>query len=124
MKQTKDEKIIAALLAHPTVRSASKACEISETQIYARLRDPPFKAKYDKARQEMLEEATAAAQSSVMAAIGTMVKVLQNPENAAQVRLNAADMIVRNCLKLTEQNEIVKRLERLEEMEEKLEKHQ
>lgn len=120
MKESKDERILAALLAHPTVRGASKACGISETQIYARLRDPPFKRKYDEARQRMLSEATAAAQSSVMAAIGTMVKVMQNPENSAQTRINASDMIIRNCLKLTEQNEIVKRLEALEEMRDKL----
>ena len=41
--ERKDELILAALLINPTVRAASQACGVSESQIYARLRNDAFK---------------------------------------------------------------------------------
>ncbi len=114
IKQTKDEIIISALLANPTIRAASAACGISETQIYARLRDEKFNARYDEARLKLLEQNTAALQSHLGSAIETMGIICTAPEAAPQVRLNAADAIIRNSLKLTEQTDILKRLQKLE----------
>ena len=62
-KEEKDEAILAALLSNQTTKAAAAACGIGETQIYARLRDPAFKKRYDTARLEMLDEATARLQS-------------------------------------------------------------
>ncbi len=114
IKTTKDEKIIAALLANPTIRAASSACGISESQIYARLRTPEFKARYDEARRGLVERSAAALQSRLAGAVETMGSICEDAEAAAQVRLNAADAIIRNSLKLTEQADILSRLEELE----------
>ena len=62
----KDEALIAALLSNPTVRAAAKAVGRSETQVYARLRDPDFKSRYDSARHELLEQSTAALQGQTL----------------------------------------------------------
>lgn len=43
-----------------------------------------------------------------------MGEICQNTDTAPQVRLNAADAIIRNSLKLTEQNDILARLTELE----------
>ena len=107
-----------------SVRGAAKKCGLSESQIYQRLRNEDFKARYDAARQEVLTQAINAAQTATLSAIGTMTMIMSNPEISPQTRLNAADALIRNHIKLTEQGEILERLERLEEMEEKLEKHQ
>ena len=117
IKTTKDEKIIAALISTPTIRAASEVCGVSETQIYARLRLPEFKARYDKARRELLERNTAALQGHLGAAIETMGQICTDPETAPQVRLNAADAIIRNSLKLTEQTDIISRIEALEALQ-------
>lgn len=114
IKTSKDEKIIAALIANPTIRAASIACGISETQIYARLRSPEFKEKYDQARIELLERNTASIQAHLGAAIETIGNICTDEKAAPQVRLNAADAIIRNSLKLTEQTEILSRLDELE----------
>ena len=63
---------------------------------------------------ELLDRNTAALQGRLGAAIETMSEICVNAENAAQVRLNAADAIIRNSLKLTETNDILTRLEKLE----------
>lgn len=112
--KAKDEKIIAALIANPTIRAAAAACAISETQIYARLRIPEFKLRYDEARRELLERNTAALQARLGAAIETMGEICTDAETAPQTRLNAADAIIRNSLKLTEQFDILRRLDELE----------
>lgn len=114
-RQTKDERVIAALIANPTIRAAATASGISETQIYARLRTPEFKNKYAEARRQLLERNTAALQGHLAAAIETLAKVCQDEKAAPQVRINAADAIIRNTLKMTEQSDILTRLGELEQ---------
>lgn len=114
MRTTKDEKIISALLACPTIRAASAACGVGETQIYARLREPEFKQKYAEARRELLEQNTAALQGHIASAVETMAELCTNKKTPAQTRLSAADSIIRNALKLGEQVDIETRLAALE----------
>lgn len=109
----KDERIIAALISNPTVKAAAAACGTSETQIYARLRTPAFKRKYDAARREMLAQCTAYIQGMVSDAITKMRQIMNDPDAAPQVQLNAAETIARNCAKLTEQTDILAQLDEL-----------
>ena len=105
--ERKDEIIIAALLNNPKVCLAAAACGVSETQIYARLRKPEFKKKYDNARREMLEQSTAYLQAVVSEAIEKMREIMHDPDAAPQIQLNAAECITRNCLKFTEQADVL-----------------
>ena len=113
-KAEKDEKILAALLANPTTKAAAAACGISETQIYERLRDTEFKNRYDSARCEMLEASAAALQKHIGAAIEEMAKIATDKDTPAQTRLNACEAVIRSSLKLTDQVEILRRIEKLE----------
>ena len=106
--ERKDELIISALIGNPTVRKAAKACGVSETQIYARLRTPAFKARYDAVRLELLEQSTVYIQGLVGDATEKMREVMNNPDASPQVQLNAAEAIIRSSLKLTEDSEMLK----------------
>ena len=110
----KDELVIAALISNPTVRAASAACGISETQIYARLRQPAFRQKYDATRRELLAQSTAYIQGMVSDAIRKMYDVMNDPNASQQVQLNAAEAITRNSLKLTEQADILAQIAELQ----------
>lgn len=101
-KNEKDEKILAALIASPTIRAASEACGISETVIYGRLRDDVFRQRYDAARLELLDAATATLQKKITAAIDVISEIAEDAETAPQIRLNAATAILQNAVKLTE----------------------
>lgn len=103
------------MLSCLTIREASKTCGVSETQIYSRLREPEFKARYDEARRELLENATKSLQARTGGAVDTMWKVCQNEENPPQVRLNAAEAILRNSLRFTETTDILEKLQKLEQ---------
>jgi hypothetical protein len=102
-------------LSNPTNKAAAEACNISESALYKRLKDPEFKKEYDKARLELLDRNTCAIQSIVNSAIAAMAEIVQDEDTTAQVRLNAADAILRNCYRMTEQNDILKRLDDLEQ---------
>lgn len=111
----KDETVITALLTNSTIKDAATACGLSESRIYSRLKEPEFKSKYDKARRELLEQSSYKLQSYLSLAIDEMKSIFTNKDNPPQVRLNAAEAIVRTSLKLTEQVDIIKRIEQLEE---------
>lgn len=106
----KDEIIISALISNPTVRAAAQVCGVCETQIYARLRTKAFREKYDAARLEVLQQSTAYIQGIVSEAIQKMRNVMNDPDASQQVQLNAAEAIIRNSLKLTEQADIMAQL--------------
>ena len=109
----KDELVIAALIASPTVREAAKVCGVSETQVFARLRKPEFMQRYDAARREVLAQSTAYVQGIVSDAIRKMHEIMTNPDVAPQTQLNAADAIIRTALRLTEQIDILSQIEEL-----------
>ena len=108
--------MIAALITKSSVSAASKACGLSETQIYQRMKDPEFAILYKEARRDLLAGCTVTMQSQMGQAVETMAQIMTNEENTPQVRLNAADTILRHGLKLTEQIDIIERLESLERM--------
>ena len=116
--ERKAELILSALLANNTVRAASQACGVSESQIYARLRNEAFKKKYDQARKDLLEQNTAALQVHLGVAIETLAEIVQDEKASQQTRLNAAEAIIRNSLTLTKQTDIIARLDALERREE------
>lgn len=111
--ERKDALIISALICNPTVKAAAAACKVSETQIYARLRNPAFNGKYDTARREILQQNAAYIQGLVSEAVEKMRAIMNDPAAPHQTQLNAAEAITRNCLKLTEQADILRQLEEL-----------
>ncbi len=112
--ENKDELIIAALISNPTVKAAAAACGVSETAIYDRLRKDEFKKRYAEARYQLIEQSTAFMQGLVGEATAKMRDIMNDPNAAPQVQLNAADSILRNSFKLTEQTDILTRLDALE----------
>ena len=112
-KERKDEILIAALISNPTITAAAKATGFSERFIYGRLHDLAFNSKYDRARREMLEQSTAFIQGITSEAIQKMREVMNDPDASQQTQLNAAESILRNSLKFTEQNDILTQLAEL-----------
>ena len=109
-----DEKVITALLTSPNIRSASKACGLSESALYARLRKSAFKEKYDHARMSLIEGGSNMLLQRISEAVETLGYLAGNAQSE-QVRLNASEAVIRSALRLNEQADILKRLERLEE---------
>lgn len=112
--KTTDEQIIAAILSSTTNKQAAEKCGLSETQFYKRIRADSFKQKLDQVKCELLANATTAMQNGMSEAAQTMLEIMRDMRIAPQIRLNAADSIIRNGIRLTEQNDILRRLDVLE----------
>ena len=112
--KTKD-RIIMGLLANVTVSETARATGISESTIYRYLRDVEFRQEYEKKRIEMLKDNCHTLQANMNKAIYELVDIIGNDETSPQIRLNAIDMLLRHSYRLTEQCDILERLEKLEE---------
>lgn len=114
-KNNIDNIVLAGLLANATVTATAKATGISESTIYKYLRDEAFKEKYEAARLEMLEQSANSLQANIQKAVDAIVSIICADDTPLQVKLNASDMLLRNSFRFTEQVEILKRLDKLEQ---------
>lgn len=112
--KTPDERIISALLSNGSNKAAAIACELSEKQLYRRMASPAFKAKLAEARARLVDGALATLQGRMAEAVDTMTVIMHDEEAPAQTRLNAADAVLRNSLKLAERTDILERLDTIE----------
>lgn len=109
-----DEQIVAAIISCSTNKQAAEACGLSEKQFYNRLSRPELKEKLAAARAKLLESATSSIAARVGEAVETMASIMHSEETPAQTRLNAADAIVRNSLKMSERTDVLDRISELE----------
>ena len=110
-----NESILAALVASGgSVRRAAQAAGCSETAIYDRLRQPSFYQRYAEAKESTLNGACEALCARLCEAVDVLGGIMQDTDNAASVRLQAADAVLRHSIKFVEAADIIKRLEELE----------
>ncbi len=114
MQNNKSELIINELLVHPTIRAAAKSLKMPESTLYGYLRKENFKEKYNKAKAELLSQSTTYLQAQIAEATETVTEIMNNTDNPPQVRLTACRTVLEYSLKMTEQAEIIPRLEALE----------
>ena len=110
-----DEKILAALLESRTITEAAEKSGISRTTIYRRLKDPEFAERYYRARDEMLLVHAANLQGLLEMSVLTYSNAMADESAPQQTRVNTADSVIRNCLKLRESIDFEKRLKKIEE---------
>lgn len=110
-----DEQIVSALMSTRTNAEAAAACGLSTRQLITRMQAPELQALLTDAKSKVLERATESAQAAMVNAVDVMREIMQDTEHAPQVRLNAADAILRNGLRLTDVVDVQRRLAALEE---------
>ena len=101
-KAISDEQIIAALLDHGTIRAAAQAAGISERTLYDRMNKGEFQALYKSAKTDLVRAAVLNLNRQLQAAIDTVVEVMQDEQNNAAVRLQAAQTILNNAGKFAQ----------------------
>ena len=101
-KATSDEQIIAALLANGTIKAASAAVGISERTLYDRMNEGEFQALYKAAKADLIRAAVFNINNQLQKAIDTVIDVMEDKDNNAAVRLQAAQTILNNAGKFSE----------------------
>lgn len=109
------EKLLAALLTSRTKKEAAAAAGISDRTMRSYFEDKEFCRRYREAFAGVIEDAARQSQALLMPALSTLQTVMEDEEIPAQARITAARSIIDYSMRLTEQNDIMRQLDELEE---------
>ena len=108
------EQTVAALLSAGSVRSAAKLLNVAPSTVQRAMDEPGFAELYAASKKEILQSACNKLSGNICEAADIIAAIMKDSSNAPQIRINAAQLIFNTYTKLTEQNEILERSERLE----------
>lgn len=111
-----DDEVVAALLSTDTNAAAAQKLGITERTLYLRMNKGAVKPKLEKAQTQILDECLSEMRKHLREAAEITVEIMKNQAVSPQVRLNAADLLQKNFLRLSEHENILERLEQLERM--------
>lgn len=111
----KQQSAIVALISHRTIEEASKAAGVGRTIIFRWLQNDDFQAAYRQARAEVVRHAIAQAQSACSEAVTVLKEIMISAESPASTRVSAAKAVLETSLKAVELEDIISRIEKLED---------
>jgi hypothetical protein len=111
---SRQERMILALLEHPTQEKAAAALGISTVTLWRAMQDPEFAAAYRRARRESFSQSVARLQHASNAAVGTLLRVMTDREAPAASRVRAADVVLQAAMHGMETEDIEVRVSELE----------
>jgi hypothetical protein len=115
MLSTRQQKAIDALLIAPTRTAAARLAGVGDSTLRTYMKNDEFVNAYNAARREQLREAAQGLQARLNDAVNTMGTICTDESTPAQVRLNAAQAVITNTLKLVETVDILSSIEELEQ---------
>lgn len=111
-----DSALISALLTCPTIKLASDEVGLSEQSVYSRLRKPDFREKLQNARNDQFQVISSKLEDANFKALDMLVRILDDKETSAGIKVRAAQTLLDLSLKNREQADIISRIQNLEEM--------
>ena len=103
VRAVSNEEIIAAIMEHGTIKAAAESAGISQRAIYDRMNgDTEFIKAYRAAKGEILRAAVMSLNSKVSDAIETIAEIMQDRNEKASVRIQAAQTIINNASRFAE----------------------
>ncbi len=112
----KQAKALSALLSAPTLEKAALACGASESTLLRYLKADDFKAAYRAARREVVSLAVGQLQRATGGAVSVLCAVASDREAPASSRVTAARAILDFAFRAIETEDLLSRVERLEEL--------
>ena len=97
-----DEKLIAALLNHGTIKQAAAAAGVSERTMYDRMNSGDFKELYKAAKADLIRGAVFSLNGKLQEAIDTIAGIMADESTNAAIRLQAAQAILNTAGKFAE----------------------
>lgn len=108
------EKALQALLVSRTRAEAAKAAGIGESTLREYMKDQEFMSRYREAFGSLVQDATRQAQQTISPALSTLREIMEDGDEQATARIQAAHATLEYALKLTEQTDILEQLRELE----------
>ena len=99
-KAISDEEIIAAILQAGTIKAAAASLDMPTRTIYDRMQERSFRAAYQEAKNDILRQAVKNLNEKLSSAVDSVSQIMTDSEVNAAVRLQAAQTIISNAVKL------------------------
>ncbi|MBQ8724072.1 MAG: hypothetical protein IJY74_00185 [Oscillospiraceae bacterium] len=112
----KQTAFLQAMLEKSTVTKAAASAGISRATAYKYLHDPAFQAELTKRRRECICDTVRFLQSRLTVCSEKLLEIVEKPDTADQVKINAINAVFANCKAMTETADVITRLERIEEL--------
>lgn len=116
----KQEQGIIALLTQPTVTRAAESIGINPKTLHDWLNQPDFQKAYKAARSQTMDQAITRLQQAINTAIDTLIKVMGSDTAKDAARVTAARTVLDMAFKAYEVEQVVERLDQLEQKYEAL----
>lgn len=111
----KQIKFIDLYFKHNDVSTICKEMEIQRSTYYTYLNNKYVKKEINNRLKDMLENTTRYLQKQLYSCCDELMKIITNKETQPQIKINAINSVFNNCNKLTEQVDVINRLEDLED---------
>ena len=97
-----DEEIIAALMSSGSIARAAEMTGISPRTMYDRMGTRDFKAAYSAAKADVVRQAVLSMNRNLSAAVEVVTGIMNDDNNPAGVRLQAAKLFLENAARFTD----------------------
>ena len=112
-KDHQQERIIMALLEHPTLERAAAALDMSKATLWRSMQRPEFATAFRKARRDAFSQSLARLQHAANVAVNTLLRVMTDREAPAASRVRAADVVLQATVRGMEVEDIEARVSEL-----------
>jgi len=114
-ERLKDRAVIAVLSA-PTIKEAAQTLGVSESTMYRWLERDDFLEAMREARQQATKQAFAKLQKGTSRMVDVLFTIAEDKMAPPSARVSAAKSVLETVIKVTEDEEIIIRLKRLEDL--------
>lgn len=112
MGKISNEQLCAALISHSSIKDAAKALNVSERTVYNMMGTADFVSMYASVQRKILSGAILACQSRMIDALNCVGDIMTDKAANPQIRLLAAQTIIKTATSLTELSDTLKRREK------------
>lgn len=91
-------------------------CKISKQTYYNYINKPQIKKILNQMRVEVLQNTTKKLQSNLQLCSDELIKIIKDEKTAPQVKINAINSVFNYCSKLTEQVDVLNKINEIEDI--------
>src|SRR6266568_390415 len=113
----KQEQLMLAMLANPSIVEAAKTANVAERTAYRWAQLPAFKAAYRQARHAAFDDTLLLLMAGTSTALKVHLDMMKDPKSPPGLRLQAAKTWLEMAIAVHRNDEIERRLALLEEKE-------
>ena len=113
MSKVSNEQLCAALITHSNIKEAAGALSISEKTVYNMMSTTEFIKMYADVQRKILSGSILTCQSKMVEAINCISDIMTDKEANPQIRLLAAQTILKNSISMMELSDSIKKREKL-----------